>query len=179
MTDITRDSAVLYMQQLMRDPINALGKWASDNDPTGAASSYSPGPLTPNMLPGQTVSSSPLGSEITSTTDIIRTEVCNVLRNAAVILSRCRNVRLVKTSYPYSSNFFDVTQATHMNAAYQISSGSLPADVPAGDISYATLTAFVDSINTIVTNHRNTTLTFVEYYCHSNCHSNHSSRGRR
>lgn len=48
-----------------------------------------------------------------------------------------------------------------------------------GNISAGGLNALVGNFNDAVAAHRDTVIPFYEIWCHSNCHSNHSSRGRR
>ena len=178
MANITKGDVVSYMQALITQPVNGTRKWATDNNPTGAATSYSPGPLTNYMYAGQVLTYSPGTSEVSGGT-VSLAQTCAVLRNAAQVLSRARNVRLIRTSYPYSSYFYDQTVLTHMNSGYQAAIGDFPANPAYGNATVAAINTFVDGLNGVVAAYRNSTLTFVEYYCHSSCHSNHSSRGRR
>lgn len=176
MSIINRSDVISYFQSQITNPINGTGKWATDNDPSADASSYSgSGRLLYQMGAGQVLTYGPAG-EIPAGAVSVST-LSYVLKNAATVLSRARMVRLIKTSYPYSSYWYDSTTLAHMSSAYQTGMGT--ADLVGGNVSWSQVVAFINSLQGEVTAWRNNTLTFVEYYCHSSCHSNHSSRGRR
>lgn len=48
-----------------------------------------------------------------------------------------------------------------------------------GDVTAAGLNTLVDNFSDAVAAHRDTVVPFYEIWCHSSCHSSHSSRGRR
>ena len=176
MGNINRSDVVAYFQAQITNPINAAGKWAADNDPSAAASSYSGnGRLLYQMDAGQVLTYSPDGDIPVGNISV--STLSSVLKNAATVLSRARMVHLVKASYPYTSYFYDATVLAHMTAAYQ--TGMATADLAGGDVSWTEVVNFITSLQSEVTAWQNTTLTFAEYYCHSSCHTNHSSRGRR
>lgn len=63
----------------------------------------------------------------------------------------------------------------HLTSTYQ----TTPTVSLSGNITATGLDAVVNTVNAAIAAHRNTTVNFTETWCHSSCHSNHSSRGRR
>lgn len=185
MTDVSKASAISLIQTIMVQPVNALGKWATDNDPTGAAITEAiPHPLNWDLVASQTVTNSPVVTNITSAS-VNRIELIEVMRQTAVLLSCVRNVRLIKTNYPYdtASNFYDNTAPAHMASTFGLPLSSFPypvAGVMDGTVETNDVSVYFSALHTVLENWRNTTLTYTEKYCHSNCHSNcHGNRGRR
>lgn len=204
MTDVSKASAISLIQTIMVQPVNALGKWATDNDPTGTAITEAiPHPLNVDLMAGQVITTYPNLDPITtvtyvlghlttvvtppaiSSTSLNRIELIEVMRQTAVLLSRVRNVRLIKTNYPYdtASNFYDNTAPANMASTFGLPLSSFPypvAGVMDGTVETNDVSVYFSALHTVLENWRNTTLTYTEKYCHSNCHSNcHGNRGRR
>lgn len=186
-TDLTRNDVASAFKTQITDVVNALSKWHSGSNPGGAnaplsgsVSSYSPAPLTSSLLASTTVTTSPTAAELV-VGDASLAAVNTLLRNTAIVCSRARMVRLMKyynnTNAGTNSLLYDQTNLAHLNSTYQLS--SLAPTLAAGDASASAFDTFITNLQTAVTNHRNTTLTFTEQWCHSSCHSSHSSRGRR
>ena len=167
------------------DIINATGKWHATSWPSGAPSSggtrgsVTPGVLGDNLLPGETVTTAPLDTDIPFG-DISLSQFILQLRTAASILSRCRNVRLIKMYQTGSTNAteYDVTAPAHMSSAWEKAAGTF-SSIPGGDVSASAVLTFINTLNAEISAHRNSVVTFTENWCHSNCHNNHSSRNRR
>lgn len=185
-TNATRADATATFRTQITDPVNAISKWHATNNPAGAnvplggLSSASPALLSAVLLNTNVVTNSPTTAEFTFST-LSTSALGTLFQNAAIVLSRARNVRLVKyysdTNSGTNNIFFDQTAVSHLNSAYQLSSTGVTT--PTGTVSASAFNTFVSQLQTAVTNHRNATLTFTEQWCHSSCHSSHSSRGRR
>jgi hypothetical protein len=99
-------------------------------------------------------------------------------------LSKCRNTQLRKFYLDNNSPtpapgdlLYNVTNPAHLVPIYGLSTTGVTN--PSGNLSASGFNTFVTQLQTAVTNHRNTVVTFDEYWCHNSCHSNHSSRSRR
>jgi hypothetical protein len=113
-----------------------------------------------------------------SDTNVTASTIINNFRSYANLLSRIRNVRLIKY-YQQQGNQrartdFDQTTVTNLNANY-----AWPrADIDAGgigvggeaNINVAQLNRFVTYLSDNISAYRNNTVTVEEFYCHSNCH---------
>jgi hypothetical protein len=184
-TDITAASAVSNFQTLIRDPVNNIsGKWTSSSHPGGVAitgyptlSSATPSTLASALLAGDQITTAPIASSIPAG-DLNLATFRNILLNAASVLGQCRYATLNKYYGSGASWIFYNTQSNyaHLNSSYAL---AISTPYTSGDVSASVLDNYVLTLQTAVTNWRNTTVTFAEYWCHSNCHSNHSSRGRR
>lgn len=182
MTSASKSSAINTIQAYLVTPVNAVGKWATDNDPTEAATEYDPHPLNWDLVAGQVLSTYPSVDNLTAL-NMEREGLIGVIRNTAVAMSRLRHVRLQKTNYPYTDFFYDNTAPANMNYSFGLPLSSFPypnAGVLEGTVEALDLDAYCQQMNAILTDWKNQTLTYVEKYCHSNCHSNcHGNRGRR
>lgn len=126
MADVSRDSAVAYFNQQLSQPINGIAnKWSTTNNPTGAASSYAPTALINNLRSGDLVADPVTGASLTPG-NVSLSQLVSVLRTSAILLSRARMVRLCRTSYPYSSCFFDQTRVANMTDAFAIPDDQVP-----------------------------------------------------
>lgn len=165
--------------------INGYSKWHSTNWPSSAPSSggtrqsATPGVLGDNLLPGAVVTTKPLDTDIPYG-DVNLGQFVLQLRTAASILSRCRNVRLIKNFKTGSTNNteYDQTSLAHMTATWEKAVGTF-SNLASGDVSPSAVLAFIAALDAEIAAHRSSTVTFTENWCHSNCHSNHSARNRR
>jgi hypothetical protein len=88
-------------------------------------------------------------------------------------LSRIRSVRFVTT---YGGGVTrDETQIVNLKESYAlnpVSWNELVPNAPAVGvtISASELDTFVNALSTVISNHRNNTVTIQEDYCHSSCH---------
>lgn len=145
--------------------------------------STTPAPLTGALLAGNTVSSSPVAGDI-AFGNLSLGAVATLLQNTAIVLSRARLVRLIKQyrstlgGYVPMVTAYDTTNHAHLTAAYQLSSTGVTSP-SVGDVDASVFNTFVTNLQSAVTSHRNTLVTFTETWCHSSCHSSHSSRSRR
>lgn len=196
-TNVIRSEATDTFNSQVTDVVNAISKWASDTSgqlavpaplpgipggwtQTNTPSSYSPSALTPLMLPGQQVASSAAVSAGLTPGPASYTVLLNLLTNTSLTLSRCRLVNLKKYYQDDNSSnllLFNVTNPAHMISLYQ--SSSLGVGFASGDIDASLFNSWVSNLSAAITAHRNTTLFFTEQWCHTSCHSSHSSRGRR
>jgi hypothetical protein len=153
---------------------------------TGALSSTNYGgvaPLTAPLVPPNTVTNAPEASDVPGV-DIASAALVSLFQTTAVTLSRVRQYSMVKTYLsPAPVVQLSLTEATrygYLTAAYQMAPPAVPLT---GDISANTVPGSIDvvvaAIDAAITAHRNTTVAFTETWCHSSCHSSHSSRGRR
>jgi hypothetical protein len=109
-----------------------------------------------------------------SDTNVTASTLVNNFRGYANLLSRIRNVRLLKW-YQIQGDVrnrldFDQTNITNLNTTY--ATDIIGDTVPSSDvtISASDLDTFVNSLATAVNTKRNDTVTIEEFYCHSNCH---------
>lgn len=192
-TNITKaDTApgiLAQFQSQITDFVNAQSKWASDgtnpfyyNYPLGGyyVASDSWGGYVP-LKAGQTVSTAPDAGSLPSA-DIVASQVDLALRNAAVALSNARQMHLQK--YYYDPAFALILWADfgvvlgHLTDNFQMATPG--SGLSAGtDVVASTVDTFVNTLDATLTAHRNSTVTFQEYWCHAACHSSHSSRNRR
>jgi len=113
-------------------------------------------------------------NDIADTNVTASTLVAN-FKGYATLLSRIRNVRLVKyyqnQGDPRSAITFDETQVTNLNNNYATIFAADFDPVPGGSISASALDTFVNYLNTGISNNRAAGgVTIEEFYCHSNCH---------
>lgn len=197
-TNITKsDSSPGVLQQFqtqVTNVINAAEKWSADGTdkflskvpiPGYSISTTNFGGVDP-LKSGQTLTSQPDPGSLTTPT-ILASAIELALRNASVVLSNARKINLKK--YYYNSAYAPVLWAdygvvmAHLSDAYRIAIGSVPGSggtVTSGaNISATTLDAYVTTLNNTLQAHQNSTVQFTEYWCHSACHSSHSSRNRR
>lgn len=185
-TNVVRSDAADTFRVQITNPVNAIPKWHSSNNPAGgnapngSFSSASPALLSSVLLPGDIVTTSPVGGEL-ALGNVSASATGALLQNTAIVLSRARSVRLIKyynnSLAGVNSVFFDQTAISHLNSAYQLGATGVPN--PSGTLSAGAFNSFVAQLEIAVTNHRNAQLIFTEQWCHSSCHSSHASRGRR
>lgn len=134
--------------------------------------------------------------------EVVATTLVSAFQAAAQLLSRVRVYQLQKL---YNSGVLTITDEWHSTgvpfggtgidhgpfngidyfhyvSTYQKGAfASLPGTLAAGsNVGAASLDAVVAAVSAEVTAWRDTLpVTLQEYWCHSSCHSNHSSRGRR
>jgi len=110
-------------------------------------------------------------SEI-SDTNVTASTLTTNFRAYATLLSRIRNVRLLKwyqvQGDPRASLSSDVSNITNLNNDYRVDMTGGPAS---GNIVDASdLDDFITALSTAINNNRTSTVTIEEFYCHSNCH---------
>lgn len=191
-TNITKSDsapgALAQFQTNIANGINAAGKWATDaynpfygNYPLPGYWLYSDswGGYTP-LKAGQEVSSQPNPWDLPSA-NIVLGELDWALRSASVALSNARQLHLVK--YYYDQYYNAVLWADwgvvlgHMTDNFRM--GDPGGSIGGGDVTAAGIDNFVTWLGAVLGGHQANTVNFVEYWCHSACHSNHSSRNRR
>jgi hypothetical protein len=107
-----------------------------------------------------------------SDTNITASTITTNFRAYATLLSRIRNVRLLKwyqvQGDPRNTLNYDATNITNLNNAYRVDMTGGPASENVIDAS--DLDDFVNALSTAINNNRTSTVTIEEFYCHSNCH---------
>lgn len=193
-SDVTAGGILVQFQTNVGNVINNASKWNT----TGTDYFLSKYPLagyslnTTNfggvdpMKAGSFLSSQPDPTSLTTPT-ILASAIEGALRNACVALSNARKINLTK--YYYDTAYSPVQwaswagQLAHLSDVYRIALGAVPTSggtVAAGaNVSASALDAYVTTLNNTLTNHQNTVVNFEEFWCHSACHSSHSSRNRR
>ena len=113
-----------------------------------------------------------------SDTNVTASTIINNFRTYANLLSRIRNVRLLKY-YQIGGDVrarldYDVSNITNLNANYAWPRGDIDAGgIGVGgedNINVAQLNRFVNYLSDNINAYRNSTVTIEEFYCHSNCH---------
>jgi hypothetical protein len=111
-----------------------------------------------------------------SDTNVTASTIVSNFRSYATLLSRIRNVRLLKW-YQIQGDVraqlnSDETQITNLNNDYRYDMSGTGTNVPDvfADIVASSLDSFVNSLSSQINDHRNNTVTIEEFYCHSNCH---------
>jgi len=145
-------------------------------------------PLSAPLVAPGTVTNSPQASDIAGA-NIAAATLITLFQNTAVLLSRVRRYSMVKTylspapviqlSLTEPGRYGYLTTTYQANPATTTPAITTSLAALTGDISAATLNTVIDNVDTAITNHRNTTVAFTETWCHSSCHSSHSSRNRR
>lgn len=148
----------------VRDSYNSSIYWHSGNQPFqtditgGNASGYSTQSFADDI----------------SDTNVTASTITTNFRSYANLLSRIRNVRLVKyfqnQGDPRSRIDFDETHLTNLNSNYAADMGTVSGPSGEQTISASALDSFVSSLSTAINNNRTSTVTIEEFYCHSNCH---------
>jgi len=112
-----------------------------------------------------------------SDTNVTASTITNNFKAYASLLSRIRNVRLLKW-YQIQGDVraqlnSDETNITNLNANYAVA-GFAPtvSTWPNSEdqINAASLDAFVSQLSTAINDNRTFTVPLEEFYCHSNCH---------
>lgn len=187
-TNTSRADVTGQFRQEITNVVNTLVVWHSGSHPGGVPpnvgdtlSSSTPGPLGSNLNFGTSIFPTFPATSDLPTGAISRSTLSSLMRNAAVLMSRAREVTLIRqfTTGVTNSTVSTQTAIAHMNATWQLASTASVSDPPAGNVDASAYTTFINNLETLVTNHRNSTVVFTEVWCHSNCHSNHSSRNRR
>jgi hypothetical protein len=111
-----------------------------------------------------------------SDTNVTASTITTNFRAYATLLSRIRNVRLLKWYQVQgdvrAQNQSDVSNITNLNGTYAANMDAAGILAPtAGNIVYASdLDSFVASLSTAINTNRTSRVTIEEFYCHSNCH---------
>lgn len=116
-----------------------------------------------------------MAADITDTNITASTLVTN-FKSYATLLSRIRNVRLLKY-YQIQGDVrgrtdFDQTTMTNLNANYAADMGAVGIFNTISDFTAvaADIDSFVSALSTAINTNRTSTVTIEEFYCHSNCH---------
>jgi hypothetical protein len=148
----------------------------------GSYSSTSPSPpsLGPSSYSTSTAADYVVGSRITAST------LVNAWINYATVMSRVRSVRVVKyyaagNGGTGAGNFYDQTHPMSLSTAQaSISNTSSSYNIGSGkSVSASNLNSFVTNLASQVSASESSTVLYTETWCHSNCHTNYSARGRR
>jgi hypothetical protein len=111
-----------------------------------------------------------------SDTNITASTLTTNFRAYARLLSRIRNVRLLKwyqiQGDVRASLSSDESNITNLNNDYAKDMSTEGSSIPSADntVSASELDAFVTSLSTAISGNRNSQVTIEEFYCHSNCH---------
>ena len=186
---IGRADAATQFRQQITSIVNTLAVWYAESHPGGAdpiggktLQSATPSTLAAALRNGQIATNGPLTSSM-PTGNVSVATLTAVLTDTAQMLSRVRRTRLVKyysnTEVGTNAAVWDQTQYAHLSAAYQISSTGVTPPTPGTDATAASYNQFVNNLQAAIAAHRETAVLFTEQWCHTNCHTNHSSRGRR
>jgi hypothetical protein len=160
--NITKANIVASMEAL-RNTANAGIVWHSGNQPFQTD-------ITGGDDTGYANQS--FADDISDTNITASTIVAN-FRNYATLLSRIRNVSLIKyyqiQGDPTARLDYDTANSTNLNSNYAADMSSYGFN--AGDTINATnLDQFVGNLAAAISLNRSTTVTITEFYCHSNCH---------
>ena len=155
-----------------RNSINSLIVWSAGSHPFNPAASNDYGSNNPAQGGAEAVGE--LDPNIGDTI-ITASTIVNQFRNYSVALSRIRYCRLIRYYNTQGSNgvTYDDTQITATGRTdFQRGMDDVSVnDVAASNtISAGGIDAFVSNLSSTIAGHRNSTLTFSEYYCHSSCH---------
>lgn len=133
------------------------------------------------LLPSGNLANGPVAGDIAGA-NVSAAVLVSAFQNFASILSGARLYQVNKTylSIFGNSSFNYGPNLGSMTSPYWGSPGSFSVSLSANtDINAASIDAVVNSVDAQITGIRNTTLQFNETWCHTSCHSSHSSRGRR
>lgn len=139
----------------------------------------------PSSGSGLSVTNSPQTTDLPAA-NIVASSLETALRNATVELSNVRTFTLKKyyTTTSGTTEYATFSATGNLTDAYRLAYGSTPAgagySIAAGqNVSASNLDSYVAALGAALTVHRGSTVAFNEYWCHSSCHSSHSSRTRR
>ena len=111
-----------------------------------------------------------------SDTNVTASTLSLNFRTYANLLSRIRNVRLLKyyqrQGDPRAQTDYDTTNLTNLKSDYGVDPNLMMTSAPATNtvVTASALDDFVNALSTAINNNRTTTVTIEEFYCHSNCH---------
>lgn len=118
--------------------------------------------------------------------NIAATALETALRNATAELSNYRAFTLTKRYSTDAGTYVWASFSAYGNLtdAYRIATGSIPLGSPYGvaagqQVNAANLDNYVAALGSVLSSHSVSSVAFNEYWCHSSCHSSHSSRTRR
>ena len=163
---VTKATIVAQMESV-RNTYNSSIVWGTNNQPFQTD-------ITGGTTSGWATQS--FAGDI-SDINVTASTITNNFRSYATLLSRIRNVRLLKwyqnQGDPRSSLTYDSTQLANLNSNYQVDlSGTGSNPVTDNIITASGLDTFVGQLSTAINNNRTNTITVEEFYCHSNCHGN-------
>lgn len=161
----------------MRNSINGSIVWHGGNHPFNPGATNDYGSNLPAQGSGSGEATGDLGSQMLSSDSLITaSSIINNFRSYSVLLSRIRYCRLIRYYNDNGTNVvtYDDTQITSTGqTTWQRGSfDDVGASFGSGsDVAASGVDNFVSSLSGVLTSHRNSTLVFSEYYCHSSCHS--------
>ena len=106
--------------------------------------------------------------------NVTASTLVNNFRSYATLLSRIRNVRLLKyyqrQGDPRAQTDYDATNVTNLNGNYAATFANTYDPAAGTNISASDLYAFTNYLSATIQANRTSTVTIEEFYCHSNCH---------
>lgn len=158
----------------LRNTVNGYIVWHSGNHPFNPGASNDYGSNLPAQGSGSGEATGDLGSAI-GDTNITASTIVSQFRNYSTALSRIRRCRLIRYYNTNGSNgvTYDDTQTTSTGRTdFQAGMDGVDrSDIASTNtITASGIDTFVSNLSTAISNNRNSTLTFQEYYCHSSCH---------
>lgn len=160
----------------MRNSINGSIVWHAGNHPFNPGATNDYGSNLPAQGSSAGEATGDLGSQMLSGDSLITAStIINNFRNYSVLLSRIRRCRLIRYYNDNGTNVvtYDDNQITSTGqSTWQRGFGDVGASFGSGtDVTASGVDSFVSSLNSVLAGHRDSTLIFSEYYCHSSCHS--------
>lgn len=170
------------------DAVNALPKQASDTGNFFGYNSPYIGYLAgddyggvPPLQAGQTLTTSPLGVDVAGA-NVSASVLVTLFQNTASVLTSARNYQVLKTYlsiYGNSAALYGPALG-NLTSPYRASPGSFAVGLTANtNVNAVALDAVVNTVDAAIAAVRVSTVTFNETWCHTSCHSSHSSRSRR
>ncbi len=173
-SNITKSSITADMASV-RNSVNSLIVWSASSNPFNPSASNDYGSINPAQGSSSGEATGDLGANITDT-NITASTIVSQFKSYSTALSRIRSCRLIQY---YNNNgsqqvIYDNTQITSTGRTdFQADmSGVSSTGVSSGQaVNASAIDSFVSNLSTAISNNRNSTLIFSEYYCHSSCHS--------
>lgn len=170
---ITKSTITEYFAN-MRNGVNGTIVWHSGNHPFNPGASNDYGSNNPAQGSSSGEATGDLGSNI-GDTNIVASTLVSQFRNYSVLLSRIRSCRLIRYYNDNGNNnvTYDETRITSTGRSdFQRGMDDVAtANLAAGNtITAGGIDEFVNNLSNTIAGHRNSTLIFREYYCHSSCH---------
>jgi hypothetical protein len=172
--NITKANIVASMESI-RNSFNSSIVWHTGNDPFTPSITNTYGPAGVSPLGGDSTGYA-TGSFSTDISDnnVTASTITTNFRAYATLLSRIRNVRLLKW-FQIQGDIraqldYDNTNITNLKGDWAADMSTVSGPASENTVSASDLDNFVNALSTAINNNRTNTLTFEEFYCHSNCH---------
>ena len=171
--NITKANITASMEALRS--FNSGIVWHTDNNPftPSITNNYGAAGVSPLGGDASGYANGGMAGDI-SDTNVTASTITTNFRVYATLLSRIRNVRLLKW-FQIQGDIraqldYDTTNITNLGDNWKADMSTITGPASGNIVDASDLDDFVSALSTAINNNRTNLLTFEEYYCHSNCH---------